>query len=56
MIKKPFINKKSLYESIIKQVATTVKKTINEALWDDDEDIDDEDGPSTSIWEIHQVG
>jgi len=56
MIKKPF--NKALYESIIKQVATTVKKTINEALWDDedDEDLDDEDGPSTSIWEIHQVG
>ena len=60
MIKKPFINK-ALYESIIKQVATTVKKTINEALWDDeddedDEDIDDEDGPSTSIGEIRKVG
>ena len=49
--------KQALYESIIKQVATTVKKTINEALWDDDdEDIDDEDGPSTSIGEIREVG
>lgn len=46
--------KQTLYESIIKQVATTVKKTINEALWDDDED--DEDGPSTSIGEIREVG
>ena len=56
MIKKSFINE-ALYESIIKQVATTVKKTINEALWDDDDDdIDDEDGPSTSIGEIRKVG
>ena len=49
--------RQALYESIIKQVATTVKKTINEALWDeDDEDIDDEDSPSTSIGEIREVG